>query len=247
VLDFYVGLHQPSDAWRFPRAFVSVTRLQRRQSNFQVQDWILDSGAFSTIARHGGYPAPVQDYADQIDRWRTCGRLRAAVTQDYMCEPWMVQRTGLSVGAHQQLTIDRYDQLCTRVSGVYIMPVLQGFLVDEYLAHVEMYGQRLIPGGWVGVGSVCKRNSTPQQVIAILDAIHRVRPDLRLHGFGIKWSTLTQPAALARLSSADSMAWSFAARREGRGRDANRWQEARRFVDRIELAIIPGNHPIEWP
>lgn len=32
--------------------FVSVNRLRNRKSDFRVRDWIMDSGAFTTIAKH---------------------------------------------------------------------------------------------------------------------------------------------------------------------------------------------------
>ena len=63
---FYVGLHQPSDARHFDRCLISIARLRDRKSNFQVQDWILDSGAFTEVATHGDYREPVEVYARQI-------------------------------------------------------------------------------------------------------------------------------------------------------------------------------------
>jgi len=149
-------------------------------------DWIMDSQAFTTIATHGGYPFPVSEYAAQIRRWSKCGNLLAAVSQDYMCEPMMLKRTGLTVAEHQRLTIERYDVLLAENTGTYIMPVLQGYTSDEYVSHIQQYGERLGPGAWVGVGSICKRNGNPKAILAVLLTIKAVRPDLLLHGFGLK-------------------------------------------------------------
>lgn len=237
---FFVGLHQVSDAKHFARCFISVNRLVQRKSAFTVNEWILDSGAFSTILQHGGYPHPVEQYAAQIRRWKDNGKLLAAVTQDYMCEPHMLQRTGLTVEDHQHLTVERYDQLCQQVDGVYILPVLQGYAPQEYVQHLAMYGERLAEHAWVGVGSICKRNSTPLAVEAVLRAIKTSRPDLRLHGFGLKTTALASKAIRQLLDTADSMAWSFAARREGRGAAANDWREAKQFVDKIHTQIGRG-------
>jgi hypothetical protein len=93
--------------------------------------------------------------------------------------------------------------------------------------HIETYGDRLKFGAWVGVGSVCKRNGNPVAVLRVLLAIKRARPDLRLHGFGLKKTALACRPIRRLLRSADSMAWSYAARREGR--DANDIQEAVRY------------------
>lgn len=182
---FFVGLHQPSDAKHFDASFVSVSRLRGRKSDFPVGEWIMDSGAFSTINAHGGYPYPVEEYAAHINRWKNCGRLLAAVAQDYMCEPAMIEKTGLTIADHQRLTIVRYDALLPLVTGVYIMPVLQGYSPEDYVSHIRQYGDRLAVGAWVGVGSVCKRNGDPRSIEDVLLAIKEERPDLRLHGF---WS-----------------------------------------------------------
>ncbi len=229
---FFTGLHQPSDARHFDAAFVSVKRLRGRKAPMQVGDWIMDSGAFSEISQHGHYRHSVAEYAEQIRRWSTNGNLLAAVAQDWMCEPFIVAKTGLSVQEHQRLTVERYDALLREdTAGVYVMPVAQGFTPGSYVEHLRMYGARLAQGQWVGVGSVCKRNGDPRQVAAVLLAIKRERPDLRLHGFGLKTTALADPLVRAQLETADSMAWSFAARREGR--NPNDWQEAKRWASNI--------------
>lgn len=231
MIDFYVGLHQPSDAQHFDRAFISVNRIRNRKSAFQVRDWIMDSGAFTEISTHGHYRHDVKDYAMSIKRWHGNGNLIAAVAQDWMCEPFIIEKTGLSVERHQQLTIERYDALLDETPPVYVLPVLQGFAPDDYRRHLEMYGGRLDRGAYVGVGSVCKRNASPNSIVEVLRAIKRERPDLRLHGFGLKTTSLAYIGVCARLHSADSTAWSFAARMQGRNQ--NDWREAARFEERV--------------
>lgn len=228
---FFVGLHQPSDAKHFDAAFVSVNRLRSRKGPFAVGDWIMDSGAFTEISTHGQYRRSVEEYAAQIRRWKGNGNLLTAVAQDWMCEPWIVAKTGLSVAEHQRLTVERYDALLACDPSVYIMPVLQGYEPQDYVSHLRQYGERLVPGAWVGVGSVCKRNGDPRSIAGVLLAIRRERPDLRLHGFGLKTTALGSGLIRAMLYSADSMAWSFAARREGR--NANAWTEARDWAANV--------------
>jgi hypothetical protein len=230
---FFCGLHQPSDAKHFQAAFVSVNRLRNRKGPFQVGDWIMDSGAFTEISTHGTYRHSVEEYAAEIRRWSTNGNLLAAVAQDWMCEPWIVEKTGLSVAEHQWLTVKRYDALKAEdTAGVYIMPVLQGYAPEEYVAHIRQYGERLKPGAWVGVGSICKRNSNPRSVEAVLLAIKGERPDLQLHGFGLKSTALQSALVFDLLHTADSMAWSYSARKQGR--NGNDWREAKRWMQGIE-------------
>lgn len=227
--EFFIGLHQTSDTEHFDSVFMSVNRLKNRK-NMRIKRWIMDSGAFSTILSHGGYPNPPEHYAAEIKRWSHIGTLLAAVAQDYMCEDHMLKITGMSIPEHQRLTIERYDELTQcDTGGVYIMPVLQGYAPEDYARHVDQYGDRLQPGMWVGVGSVCKRNSNPSKIEEVLAA---VRPDLKLHGFGIKITALKRQLIKDRLHTADSMAWSYAARREGRNQ--NDWREAARYLDKVK-------------
>jgi hypothetical protein len=83
---------------------------------------------------------------------------------------------------------------------------------------------------------VCKRNSKPAQIEAILKAIHRERPDLRLHGFACKIMALANTVVRDLLWSADSMAWSFAARWQRR--DPNAWRKARAVIEKVERQIL---------
>lgn len=234
---FFVGLHQPCSARHAQDVFISVHRLARRVRAFEVGDWIMDSGAFSTILKYRGYPDAPEAYAALIRRWAGNGNLLAAVSQDYMCEPMMLALTGLTVADHQRMTIERYDAIAAAgTAGVYLMPVLQGYDPAEYVEHLRAYGDRIPFGAWVGVGSVCKRNAQPSAVAAVLLAIKRERPDLRLHGFGVKVTALASGLVRQLLETADSMAWSFAARREGR--DANSVGEAVAFADRIRRQAV---------
>lgn len=163
-----------------------------------------------------------------------------AVSQDWMCEPHIVAKTGLSVREHQRRTVERYDAILDAGPGAEILPVLQGFAPDDYRWHVEEYGDRLSHGAYVGVGSVCKRNANPSAILAVLDAIRSLRPDLRLHGFGLKLTALMFSAIRRQLHSADSMAWSYAARMAGR--NGNDWREAKAFERRI---LAGGSMPMQ--
>ncbi len=236
ALKFFVGLHQPGDACHFDRACISINRFVRRRKPVDCPEILLDSGAFTELAIHGRYRRSVDDYAAEIRRLHDARivRIGAAVAQDYMCEPWMLAKTGLSIRDHQRLTIERYDALAACGIPVPIMPVLQSVEPTDYVDHLYQYRDRLEPEMWVGVGSVCKRQGDPRAIVAVLLAILAERPDLRLHGFGVKTTSLVDPAVRACLLSADSMAWSFAARM--RGGSPNDWREAAAFAVRLQMA-----------
>lgn len=229
---FYPGLHQPSDARHFTRCCIHVERLANRLKPLGCDELLLDSQAFMKLRIHGGYPDAPEAYAAKVTRIAGLVRKLTAVTEDWMCEAFMLAITGKTVCEHQRLTIERYDAIRTALPAeIDLMPVLQGYRPREYVQHIRDYGARLNLGAWVGVGSVCKRNTDPSAIKAVLLAIKAERPDLRLHGFGVKLTALQSDQIRTLLHSADSMAWSYAARRQGR--NANDWREAQAFETQI--------------
>lgn len=241
-MKFYIGTHRVNHAEHFDQCFISINVLWKRKSDFAVNDWILDSGAFTELSTYGHYRFPVEDYAGGINRWKVCGNLEYAVCQDYMCEPFIIEKTGLDIAEHQRLTIERYDALIP-LTNVNILPVLQGYAPIDYLKHLEMYDNRLAFGYLVGVGSICKRNSNPKEIANILELIKRERPDLRLHGFGLKTTALANAYICSLLYSADSMAWSYKARREGG--NPNGLKEALDFISKIKRIEAKKPHQFD--
>lgn len=161
-----------------------------------------------------------------------------------MGEAVILRKTGLTIAEHQRLTIERYDAIRQALDhSLPLMPVLQGALPEHDVDHLRAYGDRLHFGMWVGVGSVCQRNSHPREITAVLRAIRVERPDLRLHGFGCKLTALASAEVRAALDSADSLAWSYAARKQGR--NPNDWCEAQRFLDQLMAQDQPAPRPLE--
>jgi hypothetical protein len=130
---------------------------------------------------------------------------------DLMCEPFITRKTGLTVEKHQQRTITNYLELLSIAPDLPWAPVLQGWRPDDYRRHAEQYTSagidlRALPV--VGIGSVCRRQHTGEVEGLIRDL---AATGLRLHGFGFKTQGLHRLQGV--LASADSMAWSFEARR----------------------------------
>src|SRR5438876_1000627 len=103
-------------------------------------------------------------YAEEVCRWRVeVGNLQWATIMDWMCEPFIIEKTGFTVADHQKRTIDNYFELHRFAPEVPWVPVLQGFRFDDYLNHLEQYeraGIRLGELPLVGLGSVCRRQNT---------------------------------------------------------------------------------------
>jgi hypothetical protein len=144
---------------------------------------------------------------------------------DWMCEPAMIQGgtlngkhlpgTGLSVEEHQRRTVDNFLELTELWPAVSdspspFIPVLQGWTMGQYARCREMYeaaGVDLAAQRVVGLGSVCRRQSS----IRIGLIVSMFADELALHGFGVKTDGLDSYGQ--QLVSADSLAWSFDARK----------------------------------
>ena len=235
---FFTGIHNLAYANKVDYSFISINRLMKRKGDFHAKTWILDSGAFSQVITVGNHILGTRKYAEQINRWSRCGILVRAVSQDYICIDTILEKLGRTVEEHQRMTITRYIRLI-KLTEVPIMPVLQGNEPEEYAKHVSDYGSLLKEHAWVGVGSIARKNTNPALVLNVLNAIHEIRPDLRLHGFGIKKTCLQDSAIRDQLFSADSMAWNYAARYENRNPED--YKEALKFKNRIETMPVQIN------
>lgn len=213
---FYLGTHEPTWLTRSPvPLFISAVRLRARCKHKlpkAVVRWALDSGGFSELSLHGRWTIDPEQYAAEVIRWALeIGMLDWAAIQDWMCEPHILAKTGKTVLEHQRLTIDSLITLRRLAPQISWVPVLQGWSISDYQRHVEMYrdaGVDLTSEAIVGVGSVCRRQGTKEGA-AIMRTIHKL--GISVHAFGIKTQGLHVFGD--RIASADSMAWSFVARK----------------------------------
>lgn len=211
---FFLGVHQPH--WLATAGvplFVSAARLRDRRSLPRAAaSWALDSGGFTQLSLHGRWTVSAAQYAAEVRRWRDgIGRMEWAAQRDWMCEPSVLAVTGLEVWQHQRNTIHDYLTLRHLAADLPWVPVLQGWTRDDYLRHADWWqraGVELAGLPLVGLGSVCRRQDT-----RMVEGLARelAGMGIRLHCFGMK------SRAFARLrhviASADSMAWSYEARR----------------------------------
>ena len=162
--------------------------------------------------------------------------------RDWMCEPWVIygknqhlkpshrdyfhgtrearglkpsdpeQDLDTAVLIHQRYTVEDYLDLMRLAPDLPIIPVLQGWTLDQYQRCADMYaaaGVDLATEPVVGLGSVCRRQAT-SEIEEIVR--HFAGRGFKLHGFGVKTKGLG--AYADELVSADSMAWSDVARKE---------------------------------
>jgi hypothetical protein len=215
---FYLGTHRPGwladPRFRCVPLFVSRASLAgMRRMPRALTRWAADSGGFTELHLHGRWTLTPAAYVAELHRFRDeIGRLAWAAPMDWMCEPEILAKTGKTVDQHQRRTVDNLLALRALAPDLPIIPVLQSWSVVDYWRCQELYdkaGVDLAAEPVVGVGTVCRRQNTMQAGL-ILRTL--ARDGLRLHGFGFKTHGLLGCADV--LASADSLAWSFAARRE---------------------------------
>ncbi len=218
-MKFFLGTHRPNWLARTTVPLFVSDRTLRTYKTLPVAKatWALDSGGFTELSQHGTWgtgPSP-RVYADRVRRYRDeIGGLVWAAPQDWMCEPFITERTGLTVTEHQHRTVENFLHLRAIAPDLPFVPVLQGWTKSDYLACAQMYhdaGVDLAAESTVGIGSVCRREGT-NEAAEIIAAVCAAVPGIRLHGFGIKTSGLGKYGSM--LASSDSMAWSMAARRQ---------------------------------
>jgi hypothetical protein len=211
---FYLGTHRPDWLSKIGvPLFVSRRRLCEYKRLPRARGtWALDSGGFTELNKYGTWTINAAEYVAEVRRFRAeMGGMEWAAIQDWMCEPFVLQKTGLSIEEHQRRTTANAVELLDRAPEIPWAPVIQGWDVADYLRHADAYeaaGIDLRARPIVGVGSVCRRQHSAQA-----ESIFRVLAErgLALHGFGLKQRGLARSASY--LSSADSLAWSFNARR----------------------------------
>ncbi len=213
-ITFYLGTHEPS--WlarsRVP-LFLSRRRLARQKTAPVARcRWALDSGGYSELALHGRWKTPAKRYAEEAQTYRRdVQRLDWAAIQDWMVDDATLKRTRKSVREHQRRTLESFLELRALAREVPWIPILQGRDLREVFSHLDLYldaGVEAAAAPVVGLGSVCRRQADREvhEIIARLTGM-----GLRVHAFGLKTTGLRHVGHL--LASADSMAWSYRARR----------------------------------
>lgn len=212
---FYLGTHRTHwlnkpELAQIP-LFISHRLLRQRKNLKQATtSWALDSGGFTELSLFGEWTITPHSYAATVQKYiNEIGSLDWASIQDWMCEPQMLKATGKTISEHQTLTIRSLLDLRTISPDLPFIPVLQGWTLEDYLRHAEQYekhGIELEKESIVGIGSICRRQATSEAA-----EIAQALQPLKLHAFGAKRDALGLYGSL--LTSADSMAWSYAGRK----------------------------------
>ena len=146
--EYFTGTDRFSEAHKLNGAMLSAYALRGRKSPPSVDRWMLDSGAFTQVTKFGDFVQSPAEYVRLAVRFQDAGMLACIATQDYMCEPSVIaelqaQGRRASVRIHQKKTVERYiqivDEAIKQGLKVPVMPVLQGWEVEDYVDHFYMY------------------------------------------------------------------------------------------------------------
>ena len=211
---FYLGSTDPSWIGRSPAPLmVNVNRpLSKWPRRAALNGWFCDSGAFTHINKHGRWTRTPAEHVELVRTFADrCPGLEYAAPMDWMCEPFALARTGLTVIEHQRRTVANLLELRSLAPEIPWVPVLQGYEVNDYLACANMYDQAGIDlrgEPLVGVGSVCRRQNSDEIELVFYNLWLQ---DLKnTHGFGVKLYGLDDYQQY--IKSADSTAWAASAK-----------------------------------
>jgi hypothetical protein len=189
--------------------------LHKWSSRDALDGWFCDSGAFTHLNKHGTWKRSAPEHVELVRTLQArCAGMEWASPQDWMCEPFVLAKTGLTLQDHQHRTVDNLVELRSLAPEIPWVPVLQGYEVEDYFACWRMYedaGVDLYEEPLVGIGSVCRRQNSME--IELLFYNFFLADLHNLHGFGVKMRGLDDYKEY--LLTADSAAWSRRARWAG--------------------------------
>lgn len=207
---FYLGTHQVNWVKETDTPLmISVSRTKMLKKLYPAIGKIMvDSIGFTMLSTHGKWIMSENEYLDECYRvYDSFGTVELISPQDWMCEPFIIEKTGLSVREHQEKTIENYLSLTSKAPKLPFLPVLQGYTIDEYLTCLALYRSAGVKTMYFGLGSVCRRQDTDDidEIVSILYEM-----GLKLHAYGVKLGGLQLYGD--KIDSADSLAWSLDAR-----------------------------------
>ena len=204
IQQFFYGSSWHWHIEHLPRVMLSFNFTRTLKKPWKIDiPFMLDSGAYSVILKHGKYPYSAEDYASNIEAWKP----DIAWTMDCPCEP-SVRKAGNYNPREAQVQTNNNSRLLEHLTDFPISHVVQGWTLDDYLSNLDLIKSEGLLTERLAIGSVCRRGKT-QEVSRIIREIRRNVPGwVKLHGFGIKTDVL-KTHSKHDLYSADSMSWAY--------------------------------------
>ncbi|MGC8979407.1 DUF7221 family queuine tRNA-ribosyltransferase-like protein [Caldisericum sp.] len=188
-------------------AMVSFNTLEFRKSPISSHTIWIDSGSFTRLSSHKPLATP-----EKLIRVAQINNTEIVFTPDAMCEPQIIEKTGLDVDEHIRITHENNKYMLEVAEKVNfptekIGLVVQGWTVKDYIKSANLCKTIIKnPNQIVGIGTLCRRHSF-SEIGEIVDTVKSILPQARIHAFGVKGPALAY--IKSKIYSADSFAWAF--------------------------------------
>jgi len=176
----------------------------------------IDSGGFHHMAAGTGeYENSNEEYLAYLREHKP----ELWAHRDYPCETELLQSLGRTVAEHQHKTTERHIELADADAPGQPVAVVQGWTLDQYLAHLDDLRDHGLLTDYLGIGTICGRENV-REVADIILAIREAVPSrIKLHAFGVKGDVLQFREVCDALASADSAAYDWAVSRHPEKRE----------------------------
>lgn len=174
----------------------------------------LDSGGFSFFATKGDYPFSPDDYLQLVEHPYYGYQPLLWASLDYPCEPDTCREEPHKLRSNLDritATIDYLDYFTRRATWPGMVPVVQGFTLDERLHCLEQMACKGLTKPFMAIGSLCAQKSIKEIdkiVVAVALAAQKMGLNVVWHLLGVKTSYLeSNPIGYPFVFSFDTAAW----------------------------------------
>lgn len=204
----------------------------------------LDSGGFSFFSKWGEYPFKPDDYLRLVEHPYYGYQPLLWASLDYPCEPETHRPHGLMSNLERiEATLDHLAWFAKHSTWPGLVPVVQGYTIEERLYCLEEMVRRGLAGRFMAIGSLCACKSQ-HEIDKIITALGSLAATIlsypvAWHLFGVKLSYLSLQGAngIPFVFSFDTAAWELGDTNEPR--NARGTEEERRRFFRYRSKVLP--------
>lgn len=174
-----------------------------------IENLFIDSGGYSFLKNKGEYNRTNREYINYVYTYSP----NYFSLRDYPCEKDLLTDLNRNVKDHQKKTNEKHRELLELFESwgknVESQPVsvIQGQTIDDYLRHYDQLKENGLLTDYCAIGSLCGRKKVEEIRQIVIKLKQEIPNRIKLHGFGIKKSSLKYKSVLKSLDSADSNAW----------------------------------------
>lgn len=173
----------------------------------------MDSGGFQLIGQYGEYPFENEEYLHYAEEINP----DFLAPLDYPCDGVDNPIKGVNISNDERIkrTVENDVFLLDNYEGEgRVVPVIQGYDVEEYKNCVNRLKERGAITEYMGVGSICRRKKS-NEVYEILKTCKEMT-NSKLHVFGLSLNLVKMPKIRHLINSFDTMSWMYSSTRFGR-------------------------------